>query len=95
MKFNLLIALALMFALSACATQTFKVSGSPRGMPKMEESQSFFVWGIGQEKVTRAKRVCGRRGVRAVQTKLTFVDGLLTVLTAGLYSPRTAKVCCK
>ena len=45
-------------ALSACSTQTAYVNSSV-GKLSYEESQTFFLHGIGQEKTVDAVKVCG------------------------------------
>ena len=44
--------------LSACSTQTAYVK-SPAGKLTYEDSQTFFLFGIGQEKTVNAVEVCG------------------------------------
>lgn len=86
--------------MTGCATQTYTMSGdttdaAPK-QPTKEISQTFWVEGIGQQKVLDAAQVCGGADkVIKVESKETFLDGLYGVLTLGIYTPRTAKVYCK
>ena len=65
-------------------------------MPKYEERQTYFISGIGQRQTVDAARICGGvANIAAVAKELTFVDGLLGVLTFGIYTPETARVYCK
>lgn len=85
--------------LSGCATQSFDINPplaptSPE-QATVEESQPFFVGGIGQSTLTDAAAICGGADrVARVETELTVLDGLLSSLTGGIYSPRTARVYC-
>lgn len=83
--------------LAGCATQSFDVNPAvgPLSEPDLEESQPFFVGGIGQSTMTDAAEVCGgAANIVRVETELTILDGLLSSLTGGIYSPRTARVYC-
>ena len=83
--------------LNGCATQTYHIN--PVGdayVVKEERMQNFFVAGIGQEKAMDAAEICGgAENIIKVESKLSFLDGFLGVLTQGIYTPRTAKVYCK
>lgn len=83
--------------LSSCATQSFDVNPpvAPMNEATLEESQPFFVGGIGQSALIDAAEVCGgAENVARVETELSFLDGLLAGLTGSIYSPRTARVYC-
>ena len=82
--------------LSGCATQTFMVHPQANSKLSNEKMQTFFINGLGQEQVTNADRICGGGDkVVKIQAKQTFVDGLLSYLTGGIFTPRTVKVYCK
>lgn len=94
---TLVVVVALM---TGCATQTYTMSGDTAGatpqQPSKEVSQTFWVEGIGQNKTLNAAEVCGGADkVIKVESKQTFVNGLLGFVTLGIYTPRTAKVYCK
>ncbi|MFN3454918.1 MAG: Bor family protein [Pseudobdellovibrio sp.] len=81
---------------SGCATQTFKLSeGQPKSIPSYEGTSHFIFWGIGQEKNLDPKEVCGTRKVSQVQTQYSFLNGLLSGITWGIYSPRDYAVFCE
>ena len=85
----------LALVVSGCAQQTFVMSDANNQI-KEETSQNFFVYGIGQEKEIDAASVCGGADkVAKVETQDTFVNGLLRVVTFGIYTPRDARVFCK
>lgn len=80
---------------AACSTQTFHMNGKLAVDPDKEKHQTFFIGGIGQEEELDAAKVCGGlEKVAKVETEQTFVDGLLTSITFGIYTPRSARVYC-
>jgi len=91
---SLMLALVLLFA--ACSTVTIRPKGTAKAGtdPTWSSSESFFLWGLVGEHRIDVSKVCGNKGVKQMQAQDTFVDSLLTLLTIGIYSPRTAKVWC-
>lgn len=82
--------------LFGCAAQTFTINGENGEVPTSQKSQHFFISGLGQEKVTDAAKVCGGADkVIKVEAQHTFLNGLLGLVTFGIYTPRDAKVYCK
>ena len=84
--------------MTGCANQRFNIAGelSPTPTAKLDDSQAFFVSGIGQKQTVNAAQVCGGAAkVEGVAVEQTALDGLLGVLTFGVYTPRTARVYCK
>ena len=82
--------------LSGCATQTFNLAANSPATPTKEVSQPFFVSGIGQSKEMDAAEVCGGAAkIAKVETKTTGMDVVFGMITAGIYTPRTARVYCK
>lgn len=82
--------------LSGCAAQTFNINGENGEVPTSQKTQTFFISGLGQEKVTNAAAICdGAENVVKVEAQHTFVNGLLGFVTLGIYTPRDAKVYCK
>jgi hypothetical protein len=89
-------AAAAALVLSGCANQRFTMAGGAVGAAKTDDAQTFFVSGLGQSTTVDAAAVCGGADkVVAVETQLTFLDGLLGGLTGGIYTPRHARVYCK
>jgi hypothetical protein len=93
---KLLLALSVASLMSGCATQTFHVHGGGTGMADRDTMQAFFVNGIGQEQEIDAAQICGGADkIAKVQVQQTFLDGLLTGITWGIYTPRDARVFCR
>lgn len=82
-------------AVSGCAQQTFSVNKGLTSLPQEVITHDFFVSGIGQSKQIDAAQICGRAD-KVVRTEVqqTFVNGLLGVLTFGIYTPREARIYC-
>ncbi len=91
-KLTCIIALA---ALTGCATQTFHVQNGSSTAPSKQTMQPFFVYGIGQTQEMNAAEICGGADkIAKVEVIQNFLDGVLGVVTWGIYTPRTAKVFC-
>lgn len=92
---RILATVVIAFVVTGCATQTYHLNKASQSQLRDQEMQHFFVNGIGQEKQVNAAQVCGGIDkVAKVESHQRFVDGLLSVVTLGIYTPRTAKVYC-
>lgn len=80
---------------SGCAQQSFNIKNTLVATPEKTYTHHFFVSGIGQQKTIDAAQVCGGAD-KVVKTEVqqTFVNGLLGVVTFGIYTPRDARVYC-
>ncbi len=101
MKFFSKICLAISFLLVAsCATQTFSVNPSvkrevPAGNPHFSKWSHFFVGGIGQSDFRNSSEMCkDNGGVSFVETRQGAGQVIVTILTYGIYSPRTMNIYC-
>ncbi len=96
MNKSVLVTLLAGFVLVGCANQRFNVAGEVTASPKMEDSQTFFLSGIGQNTTVNAANACGGAAkVGAVAVEQAPMDVLLGIVTLGIYTPRTARVYCK
>jgi len=83
------------FLMSGCAMQTFSINGGGSATPTQESMQHFFIHGLGQEQSVNAAAVCGSANkVAKVEVQQTPLDGFLSFLTLGIYTPRDARVFC-
>lgn len=87
----------LFLTLASCASQSVYIQGDLTGPPDHTETQTFWLMGIGQETTIDATPICGaKRGkVTQVRTRQTFTDVLLTMITLGVYAPRTVQISCR
>lgn len=61
-----------------------------------KDTNNFFIWGIAQGKAINPAKTCGSVGrVAKIETQQTFLNGLLSAITFGIYSPRDVRVYCK
>ena len=87
--------LAIALLIGGCANSSFTVNGAG-ATPTQAKSQHYFVAGIGQKKNIDAAEVCGGVDkVQMVEVQQTFLNGLVSVVTFNIYTPRMARVYCK
>ena len=92
-KFLMVSAVAL--ALAGCSTQQFTIKGTAvPTVPSYEGTSTFIFWGLGQTKTLDPKEVCGAKGVKAIETRYTFLDGLANTITGGIYAPHGYAIYC-
>lgn len=93
---KLAIVACLLIASSGCSTITIHPQQTHRQLtpPTYQSTEHFLFWGLEGETRVDVQEICGERDVVQMQTQLTFTNGLLTVLTLGIYSPHSVKVWC-
>ena len=84
-------------ALSMAGCSTYRIgyrdaTVAPGGQTH-EVSQNFFLWGLAGGDQVALDRLCSN-GVASIDSERSFVDGVLSVITAGLYTPMTVRVQC-
>ena len=89
-----LVATAMMLMLGACYEHTFTVrGGAPQGPVVYDHWQNYWLGGlIGHTKVA-LEDICPS-GRATIIAKQTFLNGLVSALTSGIYTPTTLKVRC-
>lgn len=95
---HLLLFLLLAIFSTACQTVTISPKGKTirySSTPQYQETQNFFLFGLIGESTVNLRSVCPGRAIKQMQTQKTFLNGFLTVITLGIYTPRTASVWCK
>lgn len=95
MRKTLLVPVALLLLLSGCYHAT--VHTAPPNTPTMPNPRSQWkhgwIEGLVPPSDVSATEECPN-GVARVETELSFVNGLVRVLTFGIYTPMTVKVVC-
>lgn len=82
-------------ALSSCATQTFQIKNRAPENPASTDMNFFWLGGIIQSREFNASAICnGEKNVSKIVAKQTAIDGLLSVITAGIFTPRHVYVYC-
>jgi len=91
-----LFTVTLVVVLAGCAQQSFSIKDNVTDSSYTQrQTQHFFVSGVGQEKYVDAASVCGGRdNVARIEVQQTFLNGLLSLVTLGIYTPREARVYC-
>jgi hypothetical protein len=88
---------ALVLMMGACSTVTIRPSGNTKlsSEPNFENQYPFWLFGLVNDHTVDVQQACGKKTPVQVQATDTFVDGLVGIVTFGIYTPRTAKVWCE
>jgi hypothetical protein len=79
----------------ACHTMNFEVEqAKPGGVEKIHDRKAFFLGGLVPTRNVDAREHCPN-GVQSIREETTFGDGLLSLITIGIYSPRSSDYYCK
>lgn len=89
-----LITLSAMFLAGGCYSQTYISKTATPSTAKTERKMNFYFWGLSGTGEINVPEVCGGRPASRINTQHTFVNGLLGVITLGIYVPRTAFITC-
>ena len=82
-------------ACTGCAQQTFTVQNKPAAVAPKETITHHFLlrfWNWAEN--CRCSQNLWRRNVVKTETQQTFVNGLLSFITLGIYTPLEARVYC-
>ncbi len=85
-------AAAALLLLSGCYTVSYQTKVPGSGVYK-EQRGDYFLWGLVGQQHVFLKQLCPD-GVSRWRSQQTFVDGLLGVVTLGIYIPRHVTVEC-
>ncbi len=88
----LLISFALSVMMSSCYSHKFVVGDGPKTGVEAIARNNFFLNGLIPGKVSDPQKMAGGAKDFEVTEVQTFVDGLVGVLTLGIYTPSTTKV---
>ncbi len=78
--------------MSSCFSHTYVVGNGPQTGADVTAKNNFFVLGLIPGKVSEPQKMAGDVQDFEVTEVQTFVDGLLGVITFGIYTPTTTKV---
>jgi hypothetical protein len=78
---------------SACHHARIETEATPSTVTIEEPFASGWVFGLVPPKVLSTASKC-QHGLARVETQITFVNGLVRVLTLGIYTPMWIKVTC-
>ena len=88
--------IALIVSVTACSSVTVHPQASSKlaTEPTYIDSKPFYLWGIVGEHHVDVNTICNGSEPKQMQSQQTFTDGLLGLVTLGIYYPHTAKVWC-
>jgi hypothetical protein len=90
---RLAIAAVALVLFSGCYHATINTEVQPVA-PKVTEWKHAWLYGLVPPSAVDAKEICRERRVARIETKQSLANGLVTVLTAAIYSPMEVTVTC-
>ncbi len=91
---SLLALLALLVASTGCHTFRFHVSDAPFDPKPVVDRKTFWVFAWFPTQEVDVRSICPA-GVADIEETTTLLDGLCTLFTIDIYSPRTSYYYCK
>lgn len=94
---RMLVVGTLCLALAGCTTVNVVPNGEnvSDADPTWQERQHFFLFGLIGESHVDVGSICGEKEVLQMQSRFMPLDGLIGLVTASIYAPRTARVWCE
>lgn len=92
MKLGALAAAIMMLSFTSCYTLTYSVGKGSQTGKTVTQKNHYLINGLAALKTANPTEMAGGAADYDVTITHTFVDGLLSVLTSGLYSPTTVTV---
>lgn len=80
------------FLLTSCYTYTTVVGDGAQGNKEVTKWNHYLVCGLAPIGVSDSKEMAGGAENYEVTTKLTFVNGLISGITGGIYTPTVTTV---
>lgn len=78
--------------LTSCYSYTSVVGSGGMGQKKVTKWNHYLIDGLAPVSVSDSKQMAGESKDYTVVTQQTFVNGLISVLTFGIYTPTTTTV---
>lgn len=82
----------LCFTMTSCYQATHIVGNGPAGSAEVKGKNNYFVFGLAQGKQADTKAMAAGATDYKIDTEHSFVDGLLNVITFGIYNPTSVVV---
>jgi hypothetical protein len=89
---TLAIALCSSLFLSSCYSYTSVVGKGPQGATKVSKWNHYVIEGLIPVGVSDAQQMASGSQDYSVHTRQTFANGLVSILTFGIYTPSTTTV---
>ena len=88
--------MAIIFAssilLSSCYSYTSVVGDGAQGNQQTTEWNHYVIYGLAPVGVSNSKQMADGAKDYTIHTRQSFVNGLISALTAGIYTPTTTTV---
>ncbi len=93
-KFLTLIFVVIVFStlMTSCYSHKFIIGDGPQTGVEVTAKNNFFLYGLIPAKVSDPQKMAGGSENFEVTEVQTFIDGLISALTIGIYTPSTTKV---
>ncbi len=89
---NFVLLCVLCVSLSSCYTQSYAVGSGAQTGVTVKEKNHYLIGGLAPLKTANPTKMAGDAKNYEVTTTHSFVDGLVNLLTAGIYTPTTTIV---
>jgi Bor protein len=80
-------------ALGGCYHQVVQTGRTPSTVVVSHPWTATWLWGLVPPEEINVSSKC-QNGVATVETQQSFVNGLVTALTLGIYAPRDVRITC-
>ncbi|MAC48048.1 Bor family protein [Oceanospirillum beijerinckii] len=92
-----LLIVVLATVLSACSSVTLRTDSAEKtkNTPDFQQSYDYWWWGLKGKHSINVREVCQGRKVKQMQSVATISNVFVSVITFGIYQPRTARVWCE
>jgi len=87
-----LIGISCSLLLSSCFTYTTVVGEGSTSKQEVQKWNHYFLWGLAPGKVSNPAELAGDAKNYEVKTEQSFVNGLVNVITFGIYAPTTTTI---
>ena len=90
-----LLSVVILSASAACYRHTINFGdGAPTGELLYDHWEHFWIVGLIGDKVLDVEQICPS-GNATIESRQTFLNGLVEALTIGIYAPRTLRLRCE
>ncbi|EOZ98128.1 hypothetical protein A33Q_1490 [Indibacter alkaliphilus LW1] len=90
--YSLLVAGLLLFGTSSCYTYQFSVGNGAQTGATVTQKNHYLIYGLAPIGTSDPKQMANGAADYDVHIQHTFVDGLLNMITFGIYTPTTTTV---
>ena len=80
------------FTLGSCYTMSYSVGTGSQSGEKVKAKNHYLIYGLAPVKTQDPTKMAGSTANYDVKISHSFVDGLLSALTGGIYTPTTVTI---